>query len=465
MKMNIHIIKLRIIALVMLLPAAGCNKFFDVEIDRALVPIDKAFGDNSSAISTMAGVYRTIVDGALLGGGDMGITNLTGMTSDELSNILGIEEYRLFEENNIPVDSRMVSGQWNNGYAIIYQVNDIIEELKTADGVDMTVKQQLTGESLFIRAFTYFYLINLYGDVPLVLNTDYRKNSQVSRTAVETVYGQIVSDLEEAYRLLNEAYNAPDRVRPNKLAVAALLARVHLYRGNWQQAVDYADELISHPYYEINQELGEVFKKQSVETIWELASNKDHNTIEGETFIIEYDASSHHVQLTASLLASFENNDDRKSTWIGTFINADSSAIYNFPYKYKSRYYTPPAENYIVLRLTEQFLIRAEANTRLNNFDAAADDLDAIRFRAGLPSVRTIVPVLTEETLMAAIIRERRSEFFAEWGHRWFDLKRWNLADATLGFKPDWSADDVLFPLPLNELRANPKLGEQNPGY
>ena len=118
-------------------------------------------------------------------------------------------------------------------------------------------------------------------------------------------------------------------------------------------------------------------------------------------------------------------------------------------------------ENYMVLRLAEQYLIRAEARAEQGEIPGARADLDTIRSRAGLP------PTIANSTnsLLSAIHQESRVEFFAEWGHRWFDLKRSGLAMAILGTeKPEWQGTDTLYPLPLSQLQSNTFL-TQNPGY
>lgn len=127
-------------------------------------------------------------------------------------------------------------------------------------------------------------------------------------------------------------------------------------------------------------------------------------------------------------------------------------------------------EYYTVLRLAEQYLIRAEANTRLGQTQAAIDDLNVVRARVALFALPAS---LSQQQCMNAVEQERRVELFTEWAHRWFDLKRWpgisnpNLtrADEVLGaIKPDWQPTDQWYPVPRSELQLNAFL-VQNPGY
>ncbi len=115
-----------------------------------------------------------------------------------------------------------------------------------------------------------------------------------------------------------------------------------------------------------------------------------------------------------------------------------------------------------MLRLAEQFLIRAEARAKTHNIMGAITDVNAIRRRAGL---RELPATLGETDLIAAIAQERRIELFAEWGHRWMDLKRTDKIDDVLKpIKPQWRNTQKFYPIPLLELTTNPNL-TQNPGY
>src|SRR5690606_28078371 len=121
-----------------------------------------------------------------------------------------------------------------------------------------------------------------------------------------------------------------------------------------------------------------------------------------------------------------------KANWIGNVTS--QSETYYFPYKYKISSGQDPWNEYpMVLRLAEQYLIRAEARAHQNKLPEAIADLDAIRERAGLLSIANIKPGIGQAELLDAILQERRVELFAEWGHRWFDLKRTAQADAILG--------------------------------
>lgn len=175
-----------------------------------------------------------------------------------------------------------------------------------------------------------------------------------------------------------------------------------------------------------------------------------------------------------SLIEAFGTTDLRKTNWVGEYsTTAVPPVIYYYPFKYKVRVGTinAPTEYSMVLRFAEAFLIRAEARAQQRNFSGMKDDLDVIRQRAGL----NLLPITADLAVaMAQVENERRLELFTEWGHRWFDLKRWKSvtgdpsktrADDVLSLtKPAWKSTAILFPIPSSALNSNNSL-IPNPGY
>ena len=163
------------------------------------------------------------------------------------------------------------------------------------------------------------------------------------------------------------------------------------------------------------------------------------------------------------LINAFEAGDERSTNWVGRF--TDVTGTWYYPFKYKvqdGNQAVPITEALTLLRLAEQFLIRAEARTQQGNFTGAQEDLNMIRNRAGLANTTAN----DQSSLLMAIEHERRVELFTESNHRWFDLKRTRRADAVLGgIKSNWQPTDVLYPIPQSDFDKNSNLKPQNPGY
>jgi hypothetical protein len=167
------------------------------------------------------------------------------------------------------------------------------------------------------------------------------------------------------------------------------------------------------------------------------------------------------MALSNQLRNAFEANDQRKVNWIKEVTNANGTWYHAF--KYKQRTITATSQEYsVVFRLAEQILIRAEARARQGETLNAIEDLNKIRTQAGLPPTTAV----TQDEILAAIFQERKVEFFSEFGHRFFDLKRQNNLDVILNqTKPGWNTHMKKLPIPQRELLLNPNLLPQNDGY
>jgi hypothetical protein len=443
----------------------SCEKLIDVDPPLTQIPIERIFNSDATATSAITGMYLTMLNSEnFASGSNYSISALSSLSSDDF-NWLGDDlETIQIASNNINPNNAYVLRLWTTAYKTIFQANSAIEGLNGSQGVTSNLKNQLLGEAYFVRAFCHFHLVNLFGDVPLIISTDYKINTLSPRISEAQVRTKIIDDLLMAQQLMGDSYPSADRVRPNKAVANALLARAYLYLNNWANAESQASLLINNTAYQLESDLNNTFTATSREAIWQLQPYAPYiNTWEGVHFISGSGEVSKY-KLTDNLIASFANGDKRKANWISS-VDFQNQPIY-YAYKYKVQYSSNPGEYSMVLRLAEQYLIRAEARTQLNKLSEAISDVDEIRMRAGLPLLQTINPNISKSDLLLAIEKERRNEFFTEWGHRWFDLKRTNkITDVLSVTKAGWSSSDALYPIPLMELKRNSKLGNQNPGY
>ena len=438
----------------------SCKKFVQVAAPETQIAGKTVFSDDKAALSAAAGIYA-----------DMGVSNLyimsggmtayTALSADELAYTSYNTNIRSFQNNAIAAENNegIYTQLWVPAYRYIYYANSILEGVAGSQKLSAATRDQLTGEMLVVRALNYFCLVNLFGDVPLETGTDYRVNRVMPRTPVPQVYDQVINDLLKAKALLAEAYTSAFKARPNKWAAAALLSGIYLYNRDWINAEAQASSVINSNKYSLETNLDNVFTQSAAETIWQLA-NDNHNTGEGMAFVPYSASGMPSYVITGALLNAFEANDERFGKWLGS--NTIDSNVYYYPYKYKVRDYDPVTEFYIVFRLAEQYLIRAEARAQQGNIDGAVNDINTIRARAGLPAVTAS----DKDSVLSAVWHERQVELFCEWGHRWCDLKRTGRADEVLGIEkaPGWQATDSVYPLPSVELFNNPFL-TQNPGY
>jgi tetratricopeptide (TPR) repeat protein len=446
----------------------GCNKLIDVGDPQTSTNGMQVFSHDTSALAAVSGIYTKIMTypANILNGG---ISIYTGLSADELQTNNTANELQEFYTNTIsPLSSNNRTYFWFQAYAIIYQTNACIEGILGSNKLSADVENQLLGESYFIRAFSYFQLVQLYGGVPLVVTTDYEVNVGLKRADALEIVNQVREDLLKATSYLNDSYPSPSRVRVNKWAAKALLAKVYLYEGDYRDAESASGQVINAGPYNLENNLDRVFLNDSKEAILQfMPVENGYNTMEGASYVPSPSGISlPQFSLTSDLLNSFEFGDKRLTSWVGTKVV--NGVIYTFPFKYKLRltFSIPyPINEYtMILRLSEQYLIRAEARAYAGDLPGAINDVDSIRKRAGLPLISVVNPSIDKVSLLTLIQKERRIELFAEWGNRWFDLKRTSKATAILGNKPQWEDYDTLYPIPKVEIRLNPSL-TQNPGY
>lgn len=449
-----------------LLLLTACEKELELEEPNTIITSNVVFSNDETAKSALQGIYNQLYLSNFSSGYLGSVSVLCGLSSDNLKPINANKlELMEFQEHELLDNNSYNMGVWQSAYNIIYLTNALLEGLENSTQISPEVTKQLEGEAKFIRAFTYFYLINLYGDVPLVLTTDYATNAVVNRAPTIDVYQQIIKDLNVSAELLGENYREGERTYVNRYVAMALLARVHLYLENWGLAETYSSEVIAQfSKYTLIDDLDQVFLANSQEAIWQLSpigrGANMTNTNEGLAFIIN--SSMAYVKLSEDLWNDMEEEDERRTHWVNYYEELDA----HYAFKYKIYYSSDPVTEYsMVLRLAEQYLIRAEARAQQNNLSDAIADLDKIRGRAGLDLLSITNPGISKEALLQEILKERRHELFTEWGHRWFDLKRTGKAEEILApISPGWEDTDKLYPIPGDERMKNPNLS-QNPGY
>jgi hypothetical protein len=469
-----------------ILSFCGCKKLVDVQAPGTRIASDNVFNSDATAIAVLNGLY-TKLSSTNYSSNIISIPTISmwaGLSADELSLWSGANSNMISYYRNDLAANTTGSEFWSSTYPLIYICNSTIEGLNNSTSLTPAVKQQLLGEAKFMRAFFYFYLVNLYGDVPLVLSTDYTINSLLSRTSQIGVYQQVITDLKEAQDLLANGYvkadgitlyspSSAERIRPCKAAAATLLAKTYLFVNDWQNAEIEATSVINNNSLYDTVSLNKVFLKNSKEAIWQLQPVTNAaitNTAEGVAFVLSLAPtgvnSSHPVYLSSSLLNSFELGDQRKTNgnWINVY--SDASGTYYYPFKYKiSANGAPVTEYTMILRLGELYLIRAEARAQQGNISGAQADLNVIRERAGLNNTTAN----DKNSLLTAILHERQIELFTELGNRWLDLKRTTNIDAKMTSaaiikNSTWRHYQALYPLPANDILRDPNL-DQNSGY
>ena len=368
------------------------------------------------------------------------------------------------------------SGVWPSAYYLISRANNVINAIPEIDEIGITTEMlnQLKGEALFLRALAHFDLVRMYAQpytfesagpgVPVILVTEI---ASPSRNTVAEVYTQITADLLEAEGIIGTPdRNATDIAgMASKEAVQALLAKVYLYMANWQSAADYATLLINNSNYSLYtaSNYTDVWGTDGAsEVIFEIFGNSTQSGWGGYDDIGYIYNPEGYGDVCASndLLNLFAAGDVRRDL----FRDYTKEPGYEWPTKYPGKEIIR-VNNVPVLRLSEMYLIRAEAIQNGASISGATSlaDINTIITNRGLSSVSTIS--------LNDIYNERRRELCFE-GNQLWDLSRTGrgldrdeaetnvVGDVDIAF-PDYK---WAMPIPYYEMDANSNM-EQNTGY
>jgi starch-binding outer membrane protein, SusD/RagB family len=480
-----------VLLFLLLVGNTGCKKLVEVDNPETNPASATTYTNDATAASVLTSIYAKMAIPSFAQGINS-INLFAGLAADEMQTPPAIPNQAI--QNAYKNQSGLaLPSVWRELYANIYVANAAIEGIaKSTAGMSDSVKNQLTGEAKFMRAFLHFYAVNLFGDVPYITSTDPKVNVSATRTSKQQVYNNIIADLKDAQTLLKDNFVTPtggiptntasswatDRVRPNKWTATALLARVYLYNFEWANAETEAGKVIAHTaLFNLVTDITKVFVRDSKEIIWSIQPTKvGFATEEAVTLLLTPTTPinpNQPVFLRQAFLTNFETGDKRRTNWIDSPMIATTK--YYAPSKYKLRAVTQTGstvtlstEYLVVFRLAEQYLIRAEARAQLDKVADAKLDLNAVRTRAGLGATAAN----DKTALLTAIEKERQVELFAEWGHRWLDLKRTNRINAVMTVVTplkapgtSWDTNMQLWPIPSNEILLNPNLAPQNPGY
>lgn len=432
-----------------MLQAAACD-VLDVE-PQSSIPAEAVFTDKTGIERGIAGAYSALQSLSYYGRTYILFSDLAADNLSHPPNATA-SAYRQVDNNAILPENESVDGIWSAIYDALNVANNVIVQVPNMADMSETEKNEALAELYFLRALHHFNLTNYFGAIPIkTAPTVGAENVDVPRDLVIDVYAQIIADLTFAATHLPD--NAGRKIRATRAAAHALLARVYLYQRDYAKAATEATTVIEHGGYALAAPYSAVFADdESEESIFEVDFNAvDRNRIAEYNFPLTLNGRGE-VRPSDDIVALFDGSDPRHAASIA------KAGTLSYAIKYDDL--SIGADNVVVLRLAEMYLIRAEALARSSA--AAADvlrDLNTVRSRAQQPN-------LTEAStpdLLLAIEAERRTELAFE-GHRWFDLVRTGRAVAVLPGVTD--PNQTLFPIPLSEILANKNPGmQQNPGY
>jgi len=463
-----------IFVVILLIFSSSCKKDFLDQYPLTKISKEDFYQKPVDAEGGLISVYDQLSSTALFG---CYIQEIPDALSDDCPVSSQDAENMELDDYSYDATNGRISNYWSGCYRAINRANTVLDGISgmEADDFDGNRKQEIEAEARFVRALSYFYLVRLFGEVPLVKSLNQSaEESEVflEKSSVNEIYDYIITELEDCANILPEQFSTNDetRARATKGGARTLLAKVHLTLKNWTEAANYADLVIQSPIYVLLSDYDNLFDpafENTTEAILEIqyASPDEGSAMAWLTTPQEIDGQTWTKYYLASddLIQAFDNEGDaiRKNSTIYMSVNG--------PHRWKTRDYGTghgsSPQNIIAFRLADMYLVRAEA---LNELGYAANGesfnlLNAIRTRVSLPSY-TSVDLPDQASFRQAVWKERRLELALE-GFRWFDLLRTGRAITTmqaLGYTlPDYK---LLFPIPQVELDVNPNL-TQNPGW
>ena len=478
---NLQKMKKYYLYILLVLVLSGCDGFLEEE-PRSFIAPSNFYQSDGDATAAAIGVYDVLTRRNMYGHegifvyGDIA-ADVAGSSPQAAFIQQGYDNY------TVNADDPTLTGFYRDSYVLINRANTVIEAINDSEAISQSVKDQVVGESLFLRALTYFNLVRVFGDV--VLRTESTRTLdglKLSRVNSDDVYNQIIADLDQAENLLPQSISIDGRA--NGWAAKALLAKVYLTLGRFSDAAQKAREVMDAGF-DLNPDFEDVFvvnpQNSEVENIFQVQFSFPNETNQFPQFFITRDLASipgyggnvFGVYIATNELAnSYTDGDLRKdyTIWTNGERVGQSDIVFQEPgiNKLISHAIENPDQpvqqsginSFPILRYSDVLLMYAEAiNESEGPSVAAYNAVNLVRNRAGLEN---LPEGLSREDFKDAILEERKLEFVCE-GHRWFDLKRTGRLSQELS-EFGFESNNEVFPIPQNVIDANEQI-MQNPGY
>ncbi len=372
---------------------------------------------------------------------------------------------------------------WKMQYKGITQANLVLDNIDNIS-MELTVQNRIKGEALFLRAYFYFQLTQVFGAVPLYLKVTAPDQLKIPRTAKAQIYEQILADCDAAALLLPAIQTATNVGRATRGAAFALAAKTTLYSKDYTKTLAYIQDVKNLGIYSLVADYNSLFQKttqNTSESVWEI----QHTNLElgVGNFMNQWWASKKFLgygfaETTPAFVQSFEPNDPRlrftvarnNEPYFGLIYKNSFSSTTFSPRKFiqSDAELTQKADgdiNYPAIRYAEVLLWEAEALVELGRVQEALAPLEEVRARSRAQATGTgVLPAIvsTDQNIVREAIRKERKVELGYELHRFFDLVRWGIAGDLL---PNFQVGKhEVFPLPQTEIDLNPSL-DQNGGY
>lgn len=498
-----------LLVVVLAFSGTGCKKFLTKEIQGAY-PADQFYQTAAQATLAINAAYQPLTftsatQNPLWVFGDVASDDAVkgGLAGDET-------DIGLIDQFNITPANGIIGLEWANLYEGITRCNLVLAHVP-AIAMDTASRSGILGEARFLRAWYYFTLVQIFGDVPVVLVPLNADQLQIAQSSAATIYTTVIeADLQYAISVLPPKYTGANVGRATSGAARSLLAKAYLFQAKWDSAAAQAALVIGSSQYSLMNDYKDDFDadhKNNQESIFEVQMLAAQTPATGNAlnqwFAPAIDGGYYFNAPTQSFVDEFEKTpagvyDPRLDYTVGRdsmpWFNGETFSASWSPTGYLTRKYQQPFSeipislkgdgscNYLAIRYADVLLWYAEALNEQGQPTSALAPLNQVRkraresylFDASLPGQDTIAPghyhvppgllpdvVFTDQAdVRMAIQHERRVEFGFEF-HRYFDVIRWGSAYATqaMGNSPGFIyTTNKNFPIPQSERDADKAL-------
>lgn len=495
-----------IVCLAAFVLGTGCKKFLDQEVPGAFAEQD-FYKTDDDATQAVTAVYDMMQAHYNNNWGSLFMVKT--LLSDE-SNAGGSDAgdqpgYQTLDNYTFDATNDKVRDAWRMCYFTIYRANKVVNKIEPVNDL----RKRLIAEAKFLRAYNYFELVSLWGDVPLVLDDiPPAQYTTTGRKAKAEVYAQIEKDLNEAIAVLplKSAYGGADKFRISKGAAQALLGKALMYQLKYAEAATQFENVITSNQFSLASSVGAAFSRNheyGPESIFEIDYSNIRNYDWGNFPWGAAPESNIHIQLMGprgdyytkapsdSLIAGWgfhlpkqklydayvaAGDVNRRRQIIMSQVelvaaggNWSNPTAYDYEGFFQRKYGAfasqtggPVSElnygtNWRHIRYADVLLMAAESFNKSSNDLKARTYLNQVRTRSGLPDINS-----TGNTLFEDIVKERQLELAFE-GYRYVDLVRWGKAATELGPLGYQQAKHSLLPIPDYDVKT--AMLPQNPNY
>ncbi len=464
----------------------GCDSFIDLQNPTEIT--NTTFWKTSNdAEQGLAAVYSGLKQRFLYN--DQGIKNMNMRGDDLVARRQNPNIYNPDLFINTPSNSFALN-MWSQAYIVIYRANQVIDNVPEIV-MDETRKAEIIAEAQFLRGLSYFILINNFYTLPLSLKSSPENDEMFPESASrETIWNQIVTDLNAAKKAVPESVEENNKGRATKFAAAAFLGKVYLYQEKYSDAIAEFEYILDNGNYSLLRDVNDNFSdknENNEESIFEIQYHyfETSNQITGRAKHFAPPGIGYYVATPSDwIFSEFQKEKTIEGKldprMYATFIwNYEGASIYQQPFeqffsdnldyiawkKYQNWDLSVSEANLgrssineRIMRLSHVLLMYAECLNEIGETEKAIIPVQRIRNRANLKELDNTI---TQEQLRLEIRHQRALEFCFE-GERWYDIVRWEIGEHVFSTnldRPNYTKGKYdFFPIPQSELDANPNL-------